>query len=248
MKTVDPRKRQILESFKNGLIVSCQVQRDEPIYSEEMPALMAKAAQWGGAVGIRANTPEQIRTIKAAVDLPVIGLYKQWEQGTDVFITPTLEAAREVWEAGAEMIALDCTAQIIHGRCAYELLLEVKEAIPEAIIFADVSNYDEAVRAVELGADIVGPTLYGYTADTKEIEGPDLREFARMCRDLGDETYIIMEGHVYTPEDAMKCLYLGAHAVVVGSAITRPHYITKRFTDLISGYQNDWRGEERRAH
>lgn len=77
MKTVDPRKRQILESFKNGLIVSCQVQRDEPIYSEEMPALMAKAAQWGGAVGIRANTPEQIRTIKAAVDLPVIGLYKQ---------------------------------------------------------------------------------------------------------------------------------------------------------------------------
>lgn len=248
MKTVDPRKRRILDSFKNGLIVSCQVQHDDPIFSPEMPALMAKAAQWGGAVGIRANMPEQIRTIKAAVDLPVIGLYKQWEAGTDVFITPNLEAAREVWEAGAEIIALDCTAQKIHGRCAYELLPEVKKAIPEAIIFADVSNYDEAVRAVELGADIVGPTLYGYTAETREIEGPDLREFARMCRDLGDQTYIIMEGHIYTPEDAMKCLYLGAHAVVVGSAITRPHYITKRFTDLISGYQNDWRGEERRAH
>lgn len=237
-----------MDSFKNGLIVSCQVQHDDPIYSEEMPALMARAAQWGGAVGIRANTPEQIRAVKAAVDLPVIGLYKQWEPGTDVFITPNLEAAREVWEAGAEIIALDCTAQKIHGRCAYELLPEVKKAIPEAIIFADVSNYDEAVRAVELGADIVGPTLYGYTAETKEIEGPDLRAFARMCRDLGGRTYIIMEGHIYTPEDAMKCLYLGAHAVVVGSAITRPHYITKRFTDLISGYQNDWRSEERRAH
>lgn len=83
MKTVDPRKRKILESLKKGLIVSCQVQHDDPIYSEEMPALMAKAAQWGRVVGIRANTPEQIRTIKAAVDLPVIGLYKQWEQGTD---------------------------------------------------------------------------------------------------------------------------------------------------------------------
>ena len=113
MKTSDPRKKQILESFKNGLIVSCQVQHDDPIYSAEMPALMAKAAQWGGAVGIRANIPEQIRSIKAAVDLPVIGLYKQWSPGTDVFITPTLEAAREVWEAGAEIIALDCTAQMI---------------------------------------------------------------------------------------------------------------------------------------
>lgn len=248
MKTSDPGKKQILESFKNGLIVSCQVQHDDPIFLEEMPALMAKAARWGGAVGIRANMPEQIRSIKAAVDLPVIGLYKQWEEGTDVFITPNLDAAQQVWDAGAEIIALDCTNQLIHGRPAWELLPEVKQAIPEAILFADVSNYDEAVHAVELGADIVGPTLYGYTAETRHIEGPDLREFARMCRDLGDEAYIIMEGHIYTPDDAMRCLYLGAHAVVVGSAITRPHYITKRFTDLISGYQNDWRAEERRAH
>lgn len=248
MKTCDPRKQKILESLKNGLIVSCQVQHDDPIYSEEMPALMAKAAKWGGAVGIRANMPDQIRTIKAAVDLPVIGLYKQWAPDTDVFITPNLQAAQEVWEAGAEIIALDCTAQMINGRHAYELLPEVKKAIPDAILFADVSNYEEAVRAVELGADIVGPTLYGYTAETKEIEEPNLREFARMCRDLGDKAYLMMEGHIYTPDDAIRCLYLGAHAVVVGSAITRPHYITKRFTDLISGYQNDWRAEERRAH
>lgn len=248
MKTLDQRKRSILESFRHGLIVSCQVQPDDPIFSEEMPVKMAQAAQWGGAVGIRANTPEQIRAIKQHVDLPVIGLYKIWKPGTDVFITPTLEAAKAVYEAGAEIIALDCTEQMIDGRHAYELLPEVKAALPDAILFADVSNYREAQRAVELGADIVGPTLYGYTADTKEIELPDLREFARMCRDLGDEAYIIMEGHIYTPEDAMKCLYLGAHAVVVGSAITRPHYTTKRFTDLLSGYQNDWRAEERRSH
>jgi len=248
VKTADPKKKRILESFRNGLIVSCQVQRDDPIYSEDMPVLMAKAAQWGGAVGIRANMPEQIRSIKAAVELPVIGLYKQWTEGSDVFITPNLDAAVQVWQAGAEIIALDCTAQMIGGRHAYELLPEVKAAIPEAILFADVSNYEEAVRAVELGADIVGPTLYGYTAETRQIESPDLREFARMCRDLRDDAYVIMEGHIYTPDDAMRCLYLGAHAVVVGSAITRPHYTTKRFTDLLSGYQNDWRAEERRAH
>lgn len=248
MKTSDGRKRALLESLRNGLIVSCQVQRDDPIYSEDMPVKLAQAAKWAGAAGIRANSPQQIRAIKAAVDLPLIGLYKIWSEGTEVFITPTLEAAREVYEAGAEIIALDCTSQQIGGRPAYELLTVVKREIPGAILFADVSNYDEAKRAVELGADIVGPTLYGYTAQTAHIESPDLREFARMCRDLGDEAYIVMEGHIYTPEDAVKCLYLGAHAVVVGSAITRPHLTAKRFVDLISGYRENWREAERARH
>jgi N-acylglucosamine-6-phosphate 2-epimerase len=210
---------------------------------------MALAAEWAGAVGIRANTPAQIRQIKAAVKLPVIGLYKIWREGTDVFITPTLKAALEIWEAGAEIIAFDCTEQInLNGKPAFELFHELKQALPEAILFADVSNYEEAKRAVALGADIVGPTLYGYTKDTAQIEAPDFRAFARMCRDFKDDAYIIMEGHIYTPEDAMKCVYLGAHAVVVGSAITRPHLTAKRFTDLLSGYRNNWRDSERAAH
>ena len=187
--------------------------------------------------------------IKDNVDLPVIGLYKIWHEDTDVFITPTLEAAMEVWEAGAEIIALDCTEQITHeGRPAYELLPVVKEMIPDALIFADVSNYREAERAVAMGADIVGPTLYGYTEETKHIEVPDLREFARMCRDFSDKAFMIMEGHIYTPEDAIKALYLGADAVVVGSAITRPHLIAKRFVDLMGGLQSNWRDAERSKH
>ena len=249
MKTNDPRKKAILDSFRNGLIVSCQVQHDDPIFTPDMHVKMAEAAAWGGAVGIRANMPQQIREIKAAVDLPVIGLYKQWFEGTDVFITPTMEAVREVYESGAEIIALDCTDQITAaGRPAWELLPLAKKEFPDAIFFADVSNYDECARAVELGADMVGPTLYGYTQATKSIEEPDLREFARMCRDFGDDAYMIMEGHVYSPEDAIKCLYLGAHAVVVGSAITRPHLTTKRFTDLMGGYRNNWRDAERSRH
>lgn len=242
-------KQKLIESFKGGLIVSCQVQHDDPVYSEEFVVKMAIAAQWGGAVGLRANSPDQIRAIKKQVDLPMIGLWKIWHDDTDVFITPTLEAAKAVWEAGAEIIALDCTEQITHeGRPAYELLPILKKEIPEAIIFADVSTYEEGVRAIEMGADIVGPTLYGYTAQTKHIEHPDLRAFARMCRDFQDKAYVIMEGHLYTPEDAMKCIFLGAHAVVVGSAITRPHLITKRFVDLLSGYQNNWREAETSKH
>jgi len=246
---MNAKNKKILDSFKNGLIVSCQVQHDDPVYSEEFVVKMAIAAQWGGAVGIRANSPEQIRNIKKVVDLPMIGLWKIWHDDTDVFITPTLEAAKAVWDAGAEIIALDCTDQITHeGRPAYELLPIVKKEIPEALIFADVSTYDEAARAVGMGADIVGPTLYGYTESTKDIELPDLREFARMCRDFGDKACMIMEGHIYTPEDAMKCLYLGAHSVVVGSAITRPHLTTKRFVDLLSGYRDNWREAERSKH
>ena len=242
-------RNEILEKLKGGLIVSCQVQHDDPVYSEDFVLKMAKAAEWAGAVGIRANSPEQISLIKENIDLPMIGLYKIWHEDTDVFITPTLEAARQVWEAGAEIIALDCTDQITHeGRPAYELLPIVKKEIPEALIFADVSNYEEAARAAQMGADIVGPTLYGYTEETKHITSPDLREFARMCRDFGDKAFMIMEGHIYTPEDAVKCLYLGADAVVVGSAITRPHLIAKRFVDLVSGLQDDWRISERSKH
>lgn len=206
MNTTDPRKRALLDSMK-GLIVSCQVQPDDPTYSPDFVVKMAQAARWGGAVGIRANMPDQIRAIKAAVDLPVIGLFKIWSPGTDVFITPTLDAARQVWDAGAEIVALDCTFQLTtEGRRACELLPEVREALPEAIVFADVSNYEEAANAVRMGADIVGPTLRGYTKETAHIEEPDYREFARMCRDFGDDVAMIMEGHIYTPEDAMKAL------------------------------------------
>jgi N-acylglucosamine-6-phosphate 2-epimerase len=239
----------ILDKLKHGLIVSCQVQKDDPIYSDDIVVKMAQAARWAGAVGIRANMPEQIAAIRKAVDLPVIGLWKIWHDDTDVFITPTLEAARKVWEAGADIIALDCTDQINHeGHPAWELLPVLQKEIPDALFFADVSNYDEAARAVSLGAEIVGPTLYGYTRATAHIEYPDLREFARMCRDFGNKTRVIMEGHIYTPEDAIKCLYLGAYAVVVGSAISRPHLTAKRFTDLMSGYQNNWRESERSKH
>lgn len=241
--------KSIIDSLKGGLIVSCQVQPDDPVYSIDFVVKMAKAAEWGGAVGIRANSPDQIAAIRKEVKLPIIGLWKIWHDDTDVFITPTLEAVKAVIEAGADIVAIDCTDQITHeGRPAWELLPIVRKEFPDILIFADVSNYDEAARAVELGADIVGPTLYGYTEATKDITGPDFREFARMCRDFSDKAAVIMEGHIYTPEDAMKVLYLGAHSVVVGSAITRPHYITKRFTDLLSGYQNDWRKAERSKH
>lgn len=69
-------KKEILNSLKGGLIVSCQVQHDDPCYSEDFVLKMAQSAKWAGAVGIRANSPEQIRLIKSNIDLPMIGFYK----------------------------------------------------------------------------------------------------------------------------------------------------------------------------
>ncbi len=250
MKTTDERKKKILESMKGGLIVSCQVQKDDPIYTPYIVVKFAEAARWAGSVGIRANSPEQIRQIKEAVpELPMIGLWKVWHDDTDVFITPTMKEVHAIWDAGAEIIALDCTKQRTHeGTIAWDLLAQAKREIPEAIFFADVSSYEEAKHAVEMGADIVAPTLYGYTKETANIEGPDMRMLAKICRDFRDDAYVMMEGHIYTPEDAMKCIFLGAHAVVVGSAITRPHLTAKRFVDLLSGYQDNWRDAEKAKH
>ncbi len=250
MKTTDPKKLAILESFKGGLIVSCQTQKDEPIYTEDMVVKMAECAKWAGAVGLRLNSPEQIRQVKEAIpDLPIIGLWKVWHDDTDVFITPTMKEVDAIVEAGADIIALDCTAQTTHeGTQAWDLIKEVRVKYPDHIIFADVSNVEEAKRASANGAEIVAPTLYGYTAETANIEGADYRMVAEFCRELNDEAYVIMEGHLYTPEDAMKCIFVGCHAVVVGSAITRPHYVAKRFVDVLSGYQDDWRKVEKAKH
>lgn len=249
MKTQDPARRAMLEGMKGGLIVSCQVQPDDPIYTPDMATIMAKGAQWAGAVGIRANSPEQIEGIKAEVDLPLIGLWKVWHDDTDVFITPTMREVEAIVEAGADIVALDCTAQRTHeGTQAWDLLPQVKERFPEVPTFADVSNLEEARRAVANGADIVAPTLYGYTKETADIEGADYRMFAEMCRELSDDAYVMMEGHIYTPEDAMKVIFLGAHAVIVGSAITRPHLTAKRFVDLLGGYQDNWRDAEKAKH
>lgn len=182
MKTTDPKKRALLDSLKDGLIVSCQVQKDDPIYTDDIVVKMAEAAKWAGAVGIRANSPEQIKAIKDKVDLPMIGLWKIWHDDTDVFITPTMEAARAVWEAGAEIIALDCTAQITHEKTqAWDLIKTVKKEIPEAIIFADVSNMEEAARAVENGADIVASNTVWLYKGNRAYRGSRLPYVCGKC-------------------------------------------------------------------
>ena len=219
-----------LAAVKGRLIVSCQALEDEPLHGAEIMARMALAAKIGGAAAIRANSPADIRAVKAAVDLPVIGLYKRGDSG--VYITPTFAHSAAIADAGADVIALDCTDRPRpDGVALADLLARIRDELGLPI-FADVSTLAEARGAASLGATMAAPTLSGYTESRPMRPGPDFELLAEMTAALAIP--VIAEGRIQSPEQARRALELGAWAVVVGSAITRPRTITARFAAALN--------------
>ncbi|MDX1931079.1 MAG: N-acetylmannosamine-6-phosphate 2-epimerase [Capsulimonadales bacterium] len=220
--------------LRGGLIVSCQALPDEPLFGSSIMARLAVAARQGGAVGIRANTPEDIRAIRAAVpDLPLIGLWKVVLPGfEDVYITPRLADAEAVAAAGADILAVDATLRPHPEGSAADLIRAVKAATGRPVM-ADIATERDALAAVEAGADLISTTLSGYTDDSPRLDGPDLELVARLAaREL--PVPVIAEGRIHSPEQARAALDVGAFAVVVGGAITRPQQITARFAGALS--------------
>ena len=212
---------------RGHLIVSCQALPDEPLYGAEIMARMAIAARQGGARAIRANTPVDIAAIRAAVDLPIIGLYKEVFPGFPVYITPTLAHAKAVADAGADVVAIDATARPRPQPGALADFIAAIHRETGCLVLADIATADEALAAEAAGADLISTTLSGYTADSPDQPGPDLalvRELAGRLR-----TPLLAEGRYHTPEQARQALDCGALAVIVGGAITRPQEITRRF-------------------
>lgn len=224
----------MLEQIKGKLVVSCQALENEPLHSPFIMAKMALAAAEGGAAGIRANSVVDIEAIRQQVALPVIGLIKRDYPDSEVFITPTLREVNELMTAAPEMIALDATQRPRPGgETLAQLVAGIRARWPALLLMADIASVEEALIAEELGFDCVGTTLYGYTPQTKGHTLPE-SDFALLKAVLAAVAIpVIAEGNVDTPERAARCLALGAHAVVVGGAITRPQQITRRFTDAI---------------
>jgi N-acylglucosamine-6-phosphate 2-epimerase len=221
------------QRLQAGLIVSCQALPDEPLFGAGHMAAMAGAAVSAGAVAIRANTPEDIAAIRLRVGVPIIGLFKVDLPGFDVHITPTLAQAVQVAGAGADLIAIDATRRS-HPDGSLEDLIEQIHRQTGLPVLADVSSLDEGLAAVACGAQFVATTLSGYTADSPVQAGPDFALLRELVRTLGPQNIpIIAEGRIATPAQAAKALRLGAHAVVVGSAITRPQWITAHFVDAL---------------
>jgi N-acylglucosamine-6-phosphate 2-epimerase len=217
----------LILSLKGGLIVSCQAGPDEPLHGSGHMAVMARAATAGGAVGIRANGPADIAAIRAAVELPIIGIYKDDIEGFEVRITPSLGHARLVAQAGAHLIAIDATLRPHPDQLATPERIRILQAETGCPVMADISTFEEGLAAEAAGADLVATTLSGYTAGSPQHEGPDFELLRRLVDRL--KIPVVAEGRIATPEQAVQALELGAFAVVVGSAITRPQWITAQF-------------------
>ncbi len=213
---------------RGALVVSCQARADNPLHGPVYMAAMAKAAAQGGARAIRANGPDDIVAIKAAVDLPVVGILKRFVEGVPVYITPSFADAQAVVAAGADIVALDATGRERGGERLADLVSAIRNRLDRPV-FADVSTLDEGLAAEAMGASYVATTLSGYTgsAPASRGTGPDfdlLEALVSACR-----IPVVAEGRFDTPDLAARALDAGAHAVVVGTMITNPREITRRF-------------------
>ena len=206
-------KEKLLKEIKGKLIVSCQALEGEPLYIENssiMP-LMARAAKQAGAAAIRTNGVRDVIGIKEETNLPIIGIIKKGYEGYEQYITVTMDEIDQLVQAGADIIAMDCTLrERVDGRSVSEFIQAIKEKYPQIILMADISNLEEGINAWKSGIELIEDLA-------KNIDIP-----------------IIAEGRIHRPEQATKALDLGAHAVVVGGAITRPLEIATRFVDAIS--------------
>ena len=211
-----------------SLAVSCQARADNPLHGPAFMAAMAQAAEQGGALALRANGPADIAAIRAVSRLPIIGILKRWDDRFPVYITPDFASAEAIAAAGADIIALDATARPRDGEPLDRLIARIRNELGKPV-FADCATLEDGVRAAALGASYIATTLSGYTPETeaRKALGPDIA----LIEALADAVSvpIIAEGRFEQPEQLEVAFAAGAHAVVVGTAITNPREITRRF-------------------
>ena len=223
-------KHEVLAQLRGGLIVSCQAAPSPSLEDPDILAAIAEAVVAGGAVGIRADGPENVRAIRERTEVPIIGIWKRTLPDSEVFITPRLQDVIAVADAGTEIVALDATSRTRPDGETLEMVVQEAKAHCTSLLMADVSNFEEGVRAAELGFDLVSTTLSGYVGDSTETpKGPDLDLVERLSQHLEDSAPVVAEGRISTPDQATEAINRGAFCVVVGTAITRPQTLTQDF-------------------
>lgn len=218
---------------KHSLVISCQALPHEPMFGSHHMAAMSRAVKQGGADAIRANSPEDIRAIREEVgELPIIGLWKKDYEGYEMYITPTVADAVAVYEAGADIVALDATNRPRpDGLTLEETIRQLNgKGIP---VMADISTFEEGVNAAKWGAAYVSTTLSGYTPYTEGVKLPNF-ELIEQLAQAGLSVPVVAEGGISTPEETKQALERGAYFVVVGSAITRPQLIAAKFAAAVA--------------
>ena len=225
-----------LVSLQGQLVVSCQAAPNDPMEDTATLRRVARSAVLGGAKALRLNSPEDIRAIRLDTALPIIGIQKSY-RGGKLRITPTFADAAALAEAGADVIALDCTGRIHpYGEPWREIVTRIKSEL-DVLVMADIATLSEASAAAEAGCDLIGTTLNGYTDETSGNTAFNWQLLADI--DRFTHRPVVAEGHIGTPAEARRALDAGAWCVVVGSAITRPGTITANFLRAIENVATD---------
>jgi N-acetylmannosamine-6-phosphate 2-epimerase/N-acetylmannosamine kinase len=222
--------KSLFQSVAGGLIVSCQAPDADPFRNPACMARFAQAAGRGGAVGLRVNSPPDVAAVRQAVSLPVIGIQKRMQPDGKVLITPSFEDARDLVAAGAQIVAVECTARAL-AFGAPDLIRRIRAELGVPVM-ADIATVEEGIAAEEAGADLVASTMRGYTEETEHIRLFQPEFIAALVARL--KIPVLAEGRVDMPQQAAEALRAGAHAVIVGTAITRPEVITARFAAALS--------------
>lgn len=235
---VKPTAWDSIRKLEGSLIVSCQAAEGEPLCHPSHMVAMSLSAINGGAGGLRLEGAESIRAVRARTDLPVVGLTKsdlvpEDERLDRVYITGTFAEARLVAEAGADIVAADATGRERPDGLTLAQFIDAVHSQLGKPVWADVSTLGEGLAAAASGADVVSTTLYGYTRPTRlgPEAGPDFALLEALAARL--DLPVVLEGRVWLPDEVRRAFDAGAYAVVVGSAITRPALITRRFVDAI---------------
>ena len=222
-----------MEIPRGALVVSCQARPDNPLHGPVFMAAMALAAVQGGAAGIRANGAADIAAIRRAVDVPIIGILKRDDPGFAVSITPDVASARQVVESGADIVALDATERPRRGEALPELIGRIVAEL-RVPVMADVATRAQGVSAARMGAQYIATTLSGYTGEAPPDDAPDLALVGLLA---AEQLRVVAEGRYATADHIAAAFARGAHAVVVGTAITNPREITRKLARAAP-----WRG------
>ncbi|WP_433966704.1 N-acetylmannosamine-6-phosphate 2-epimerase [Tunturiibacter gelidiferens] len=216
--------------LRGRIIVSCQAAEGDPLDDLDTLTRITTSVLRGGAGGLRAEGAARIAAFRALTQLPIIGIIKTYDASGDVYITPDFHSAKVVNDAGADIIALDCTARRLTAPEPWPKLISRIHSELNRPVLADIASLDDALAAERAGADAVATTLYGYTAETVGIRTPSWPLLQSLVAHL--TIPVLMEGHITHPPEALEALNMGATAVVIGSAITRPETITNRFVQV----------------
>lgn len=218
----------IIDRLRGQLVVSCQAAAGTPLEPTPHIVALAQSVVLGGAKALRIEGVTNVRAVRAVVEVPIVGIVKAQHPGYQAFITTQIDEVNALAEAGADIIAFDAT-----DRARPVPVVDLVTAILQTgrAVMADISTLAEAHVAIDAGAHVVGTTLAGYTDYSRSIEGPD---FQLMSELVEAHLPFVAEGRIWEPSEAARCIALGAQFVVVGSAITRPDDITRRYAAAVN--------------